>query len=167
MILPAEYILTLSTGETIEVSEYDSGRFPILESAPDMAPVLDVLQRCAVMTRDDVESAKRGWDAALRIALRDPLSGLLKILRPDCVHTGSCIMADKRVCTTRNVSGRKRIPPCFEHNSDEQVRHLMSSIVMAWAAKRRVIVVVPDPKVLLSAPSPASGPSGSGVRSGS
>lgn len=158
MIFPVEYSISLSTGERVDISEYDSGRFPVLEDVVAMRPVLDVLQRCAVMSREDVESAKRGWDAAFRVAMRDPVAGLLKILRPDCVHVGSCIMADRKVCTSRNVSGAKRIPPCFEHNSEGEVQRLMTSIVFAWTEKRRVIVVVQDPKALLSALSPVARP---------
>lgn len=165
MILPNEYSLTLSTGERLDFSEYDSGRFPILESVADMALVRDILERCAVMSREDVESAKRGWDAVLRVAMRDPLSGLLKILRPVCVHAGDCIMVDKPVCTARNVSGRKGIPPCFEHDSAGSVQAIVTSIVFAWASKRRVIVVVPDPRALLSALLRAARPLGSGSRS--
>jgi len=151
MILPDEYILRISTGERIEVSEFAHERIPGLET---IAPLLsDLLIGCAVLTRDAVESAKRGYDAELRKAVKEPVVGLLKASKPECLHIGTCIMADRRVCTARNVSGRKRIPPCYEASHPDPAQQLATAIVLAWASGRRVIVIVPDPQALLSAPS--------------
>lgn len=155
MILPDEYVLTLATGERIEVSEFAFERIPVLASA-DLLLHGDVLRGCAVMSRDGVEAAKMGWDVELRRTVKDPIAGLLKVARPECVHIGTCIMADRRVCTSKNVTGKRRIPPCWEHSSEGELQQVMTAIVLAWASRRRVIVVVPDPQALQSALSSAS-----------
>jgi len=151
MIIPDEYALTMKTGERIDVSEFAFERVPALASVADLVPFGDVLRGCAVMSRDGVEAAKMGWDAELRRTVKDPIAGLLKLFRPECVHVGTCVMADRRVCTSKNVTGKRRIPPCWEHSSEGVLQEVVNSIVLAWAAKRRVIVVVPDPQALQAA----------------
>lgn len=158
MILPDEYVLTLATGERIEVSEFAYERIPFLTSEL-LAAIPDVLRGCAVLSRDSVEAAKLGHDADLRRTVKEPVVGLMKVARPECDHVGTCVMADRRFCTARNVSRKKRIPPCWEHGSEGDVRELVSAVVLAWAAGRRVIVVVPDPRSLQGAPVPGVRPS--------
>lgn len=157
MILPDEYVLTLKTGERIEVSEFAFERIPALASVKDLIPYADVLRGCAVMSREGVEAAKMGWDAELRRTVKDPLAGLLKVARPECSHMGDCIMADRRVCTAKNVTGKRRIPPCWEHSSEHvELQQVATAMVLAWAAGRRVIAVVPDPQALQEALSSAA-----------
>lgn len=151
MILPDEYALTLKTGERIDVSEFAFERIPVLSSLEALLPFGDVLRGCAVVSREGVEAAKMGWDAELRRTVKDPLAGLLKVVRHECAHVGDCIMADRRVCTSKNVTGKRRIPPCWEHASEGDIQEVLTAIVLAWAAKRRVIVVVPDPQALQAA----------------
>lgn len=134
-----EYSLSLSTGERVDVSEYDYERTPAVLSLPE-----DVLEGCSMLAREDVESAKRGYDFVLRNSMRDPLSGMLKMRDPVCALIRECAMADRKVCTSKNVRGRKKLPVCWEHASEDlDVRAVVSSIVLAWAAGRRVILVVP------------------------
>lgn len=156
MILPDEYELTLKTGEHIEVSEFAFERIPSLAPIADLIPFADVLRGCAVLSRESVEAAKMGHDLELRKTVRDPLAGLLKVLRPECVHIGDCIMADRRVCTSKNVTGKRRIPPCWEHASEGELQQVATAVVLAWASGRRVIVVVPDPQALQAALSSAA-----------
>jgi hypothetical protein len=151
MIIPDEYALTLKTGERIDVSEFAFERIPALASVKGLVPLWDVLRGCAVMSRDGVEAAKMGWDVELRRTVKDPVAGLLKLLRPECAHVGTCIMADRHVCTSKNVTGKRRIPPCWEHASEGELQEVVNSIVLAWAAKRRVVIVVPDPQALQEA----------------
>ncbi len=144
MIQPDDYVLTLSTGERTEFSEFAYERIPVLGEEKALAAIEDVLRGCAVMERQPVEEAKRGYDVELRKALRMPVTGLLKIARPACRHLGTCVMADPRVCTARNTAGKKRIPPCWEHSSDPgELQEVVTAIVLAWSAGRKVIVVVP------------------------
>lgn len=153
MMLPDEYVLQLTTGERVEISEFAFERIPALTTEL-LTSVSDVLRGCAVLSREGVEAAKLGYDVELRRTVKEPVVGLLKVARPECAMIGTCVMADRRSCTARNVSGKKRIPPCWEHGSEGAVREFVSAVVLAWAAGRRVIVVVPDPRVLQGAPAP-------------
>ena len=99
------------------------------------------------LTRKAVESAKRGDDVELCKALRDPLSGMLKMEDPACSQRKDCAMFDRGVCTARNRSRRKPVPICYESSAGL----LASAVVLAGAAGRRVIIVVPDPQALQEA----------------
>lgn len=142
---PDEYVLTLRTGERVEVSEFAYERIPeLLEAVTKLG---DLLRGCTVLTRKAVEEAKRGDDSELCKALRDPLSGMLRMLEPFCSQRKDCAMFDRNVCTARNRSARKPVPVCYESSSGQ----LASAVVLAGAAGRRVLIVVPEPQALRQA----------------
>lgn len=142
---PDEYVLFLRTGERVEISEFAYERIPDLMEA--VASLGELLRGCTVLTRKAVESAKRGDDVELCKALRDPLSGMLKMEDPACSQRKDCAMFDRGVCTARNRSRRKPVPICYESSAGL----LASAVVLAGAAGRRVIIVVPDPQALQEA----------------
>ncbi len=138
MMAPMDYVLVLGTGERIEIVEYDYERFPGVLTLPE-----DIVRGCAVMSREDVESAKRGWDQGLRKALRDPVSGLMNVQSPTCSHSHDCVMFRDSTCTAWNVSLKKPIPVCYERILGGVLQELATSVVLSWAARKRVILVVP------------------------
>lgn len=142
---PDEYVLYLRTGECIEVSEFAHERIPEFMEA--VASLGGLLRGCTVLTREAVEAAKRGDDAELCKALRDPLAGMLKMEDPVCSQKKDCAMFDREVCTARNRSWRKPVPICYESSAGL----LASAVVLAGAAGRRVFIVVPDPQALRAA----------------
>jgi hypothetical protein len=145
-VTPDEYVLTLRTGERLEVSEFAYERIPGLME--EVARLGELVRGCTVVTRRAVESAKRGDDAELCKALRDPKAGMLKTADPECSQRKDCAMFDRDVCTSRNLGKRKPVPICYEHAAGL----LAGAVVLASSAGRRVLIVVPDPQALRSAP---------------
>lgn len=143
---PDDYVLTLRTGERIEVSEFAHERIEGLMEA--VAGLGELLRSCTVVSRRAVEAAKRGDDAELCRALRDPRAGMLKSADPECSQRRDCAMFDRTVCTSRNLGKRKPVPICYEHAGGP----LAAAIVLAGSAGRRVLIVVPEPQALQSAP---------------
>lgn len=142
---PDEYVLTLRTGERVEVSEFAYERIPELLEA--VALLGGLVRGCTVLTRRAVEAAKRGDDSELCKALRDPRAGMLKTAEPECAQRRDCAMFDRGICTSRNLGKRKPVPICYEHSAGP----LASAVVLASSAGRRVLIVVPEPQALQSA----------------
>jgi hypothetical protein len=151
-VTPDEYVLRLRTGERVEVSEFDHERLPDLMGALPALEASGLIRGCTVLTRKVIEAAKRGDDAELCKALRDPKAGLLKVLEPECSQRRGCAMFDRDVCTARNLSRRKLIPPCYESGPPGPAGLLAAAVVLAGSAGRRPVIVVPDPPAPPRAP---------------
>lgn len=147
---PAEYTLRLSTGEAVEVSQFDSVSHPQLASPAVRAACASVLDRVPTVTREVMEAAKVGDDRALRSALKAQPSGALVMVRNHrCAQWGDCVMHGK-ACTTTNV--RKRVgqfPECWEYEpeakaGDEEgdARGVGTAVVHAWRGGRHALFVV-------------------------
>lgn len=147
---PFEYTLRLSTGETVEVSQFDSVMHQQLASPAVAAACASVLARVPRVSQEVMEAAKMGDDRALRSALRaQPAGALMMVLKPVCAMAGECAM-HSRACTARNVGKRGgQFPECWEFEPDcpagaeeGDARGAGTAIVMAWRAGRHAVIVV-------------------------
>jgi len=146
---PNEYVLHLSTGETIQVSELD---LSILGASPAILAHFAPLQAlCTQLTRSQLEEAKGGYDEALKSKLRSPPVGcLIKNPAPVCSLIASCSMANKKECTTKNVTKRGgKFPDCWTVETGKLqgferawAAELSDVVIHAWRAGRHVFVVI-------------------------
>lgn len=151
---PVEYVIELSTGETLLVSELDPESVPALADGAVRKAAEAALSRCTVCPRDVLEDAKRGHTAPLEALLRTPPAGcLLRLRAPECREIGFCVSADRAGCST--AAGGGSVPPCwtFRPGGDPMADPaslaasvIGTAIVHAWAAGRYV-VLVGDPGV--------------------
>jgi hypothetical protein len=147
---PVEYVLRLGTGETISVCELNPESVDGLVDERVLRSLEASLDRCARVPKVALEEAKRGHTKKLEACLRTPpIGAMLKLDRPVCKHIMDCVMADKRVCSTRNVSeSGGAFPLCWEYSSeseDQDVRtaaeSIMNCVVHAWRNGRTVLIV--------------------------
>lgn len=143
-----EYVLPLSTGETLLVTELDPDAVPELRDPAVAACLEPVLCRCTYAPRRVLEDAKNGGTAELEDLLGTPPVGcLLKLDRPHCHEyiVSVCAVASGG-CNTRNVRrGRPCFPDCWTYllmDEDPPVARLVAdAVVGAWKSGRYVVVV--------------------------
>lgn len=143
------YNITLSTRETLDISEFDPELISLLKEEAVLSVLSSLLRLCTYVSRDEVERAKRGETKPLERALRTPPYGcLVKIDTPICAEIKTCIMADIKKCTSKNIVKYKgKFPPCWTYrtNTDGETRvqaHLLATaIVDAWKEGRYVLII--------------------------
>lgn len=146
-----EYRIDLSTGESMDVAEVDSGLFPPLADPVVLRLSDDFLSRCTVAPRAAVEDAKSGYPEALEPFLGTPARGcLLRVSRQACADVGSCAISSRTRClTSYSEKGRPAFPTCWTASVPDggtegqaaAARSLCESVVDAWREGRTVIVV--------------------------
>jgi hypothetical protein len=145
-----EYVLRLSTGEDILVSELDPESVPLLAD-PEVARLAGaVLSLCARAPRTALEDAKSGLPEALEPYLGTPPAGcLLKMSVPLCSEVRHCVISDSVKCSTHHRMKRgPAFPMCWTFAvplggtpaQSSRARDLSDSIVSAWRDGRHVIV---------------------------
>lgn len=145
-----EYVLSLSTGEEITVSELDPESIPSLTD-PVVVRLADaVLSRCTRAPRDAIEDAKSGLPESLEAFLGTPPFGcLLKLSLPVCAELKHCVISDPVRCSTRHRTKRgPDFPMCWTFSvptggtpeQSAQARDLADSIVSAWRDGRHVVI---------------------------
>lgn len=153
MIHPVEYLIDLSTNETIHIAEFDPDRILEMQNQSVLEASHDVLEQCTKMPREVIEEAKHGYDTNFKILLRTPPVGaLLKLPLPLCSERSVCSLYKISKCTTKNVDDKVgNFPICFESDfpvktlfTKEVVsvsRDLKSSIIHSWGKGMYVILV--------------------------
>lgn len=142
MIALNEYVLKLSTGEEIQVSELVLSIHPI--SAEAAAEFARIRHLCTEVTHAELEDAKIGYDRPfLRKMRAGPTGCLLKNPGAVCGLIGSCSMAKPAQCTTKNVGRSKgKFPICWTWPSSAPgSSELCDAVVHAWREGRHVVVV--------------------------
>jgi len=146
-----EYVLHLSTGEEILVSELDPESVPVLRD-PEVVRLADaVLSRCTVAPRWAIEDAKSGLPESLEPFLRTPPHGcLLRLSRPLCAEMRTCVLADRSRCSTVRTErrGLPGFPLCWtfdvpqfpDGERSSSARDLADSVVLAWRDGRHVLI---------------------------
>jgi len=142
-IYPVDYTIWLSTGEKIEIAEFDPGRIPALLDPEVLKITSELLSRCTHVPRKIMEEAKQGYDNGLKPILgTSPLGAMQKAGPPICRNIHSCAMAVKSVCTLRNYSKKKPLPICWEFESDNaDAIALGTAIGQAWRQGQYVIII--------------------------
>lgn len=150
-----EYSLQLDTGETLSVAEipmraldeWSRKAFADPKSAKAMSTILALCTRAphAVM-----EDAKTGYTKPLERLLRTPpIGALVKLDRPVCMNVSSCVMSDKRKCTTQFLHVSEKFPECWDYSLEDDgdftdgmiaAHEIVKTIVMAWRDGRYVII---------------------------
>lgn len=147
---PAEYSLRLSTGEQVEVSEFDSERHPELADQAVRAACASVLDRVPSVPLADMEAAKVGDDRALRAALKAQPAGALQMVKGHrCSLFRECAMRSDRCSTRRVRRGRPDFPECWEFGPDGPAgdaeagaRAAGTAVVHAWRSGRYALLVI-------------------------
>ncbi len=141
---PIEYSLVLSTGETIEIAEIDLD-FVLDKSENVMSGAAPILALCGHVTRAIMEESKSGYDANLKLLLRDPWRAMMKLSDPVCSEIKSCAMANEKECTTRYNNGKKgKFPICFSYNPNQisyGAKMLCDTIIQLWRRGLYVVIV--------------------------
>lgn len=150
-IIPFEYTLYLSTGETLEISEID---LSIIQASDQILSLCHpIISQCTFVTREELEQAKGQYDSPFKAKLRSfPPGCLTKNRNPVCSQIDSCIMADKKKCTTKNISKTGgNFPRCWTFQLDEvdslvkfQAIELADVVIHCWREGRLVIIVQRD-----------------------
>jgi hypothetical protein len=150
--LADEYIIRLTTGETLTIAELDTERSPAL-LIPQVAKACDgLLRHCTRVTREIMEEAKGGYDARFKPLLRASPQGCMAKADPHvCRLIRDCAMASGPICTLRNSNQRSRapLPICWEFPApvipDLEVQNaiieLGSCIGHAWRRGLHVVIV--------------------------
>lgn len=141
IIHPVEYIIDLSTGEDLQIAEFDPNRIPEMNNPDVMCASSDILDRCTKASREILEEAKHGYDSRLKPLLRTPPVGaLLKFPFPLCSERLSCSMYDKTRCSTKNIFRQGgAFPECWEAEIDPLIK-FSTTIIVASRALRTAIV---------------------------
>lgn len=153
-IEPFCYHIDLTTGERIEIAEFDPEHIPSLLNPIIQEACKSIFGTCTFVERAVMEEAKRGLDTRFKKLMRSgPMGSLLKVLNPVCADTKDCVMYDHGKCTTRfikkNVGG---FPECWMGTPELSKRKLspaefrtataiITSIVHAWREGQRVVII--------------------------
>jgi hypothetical protein len=145
MISLTEYSLFISTGEHINISEFDPDLFSDIWNPSIEAAVKPVIDLCTIVSRPIVEMAKMGYDTELKSLLRSPIGALLRLNKSVCAQIKTCPMADIKTCTTKNVSAKAGLfPICWEYYiEDHNASSIINAIVHAWRQNRYVFFITP------------------------
>ena len=141
MIALNEYVLRLSTGEELQVSELVMA---VLRTTPEAEAEFGKIRHlCTEVTAEEIEDAKIGYDRPLLRKLRAPPSGcLLKSPSPVCALIRSCSMAKPPECTTKfSRRGKPAFPRCWTWSEAPGASEVCDAVVHAWREGRHVIVV--------------------------
>ncbi len=153
--IPDEYPLKLSTGELLEISEFDAERSPALQHPEIMVAVSGLIAQCAKVPRVVMEEAKKGYDRNfLRLLRGDPRGAMIKATPPGCGLHKQCAM-ETSFCTLRSgpMTGKKPglLPLCWEFAAPSVSLELRAptidlgtAIGQAWRRGRYVIIIPLD-----------------------
>jgi hypothetical protein len=150
-IQPVEYRINLHTGESIEISELDVEVVEELRMPEVLEATAEIIKLCSKMPREIVEEAKLGHSKNFTSLMKTPPVGsMMKLPSPICAMIRDCAIADKRKCTTRNISNQiGKFPICWEFKPPKlteddvipRAQSLAFAIVHAWREGRYVILV--------------------------
>jgi hypothetical protein len=116
--LADEYIIRLTTGETLWIAELDTERSPALLHPKIVAACEGLLRHCTRVHREIMEEAKAGYDGRFKPLLRSPPNGcMVKADPPICRLIRECAMAFVPVCTLHNLDGKAPLPVCWEFSA--------------------------------------------------
>ncbi len=151
--IPDEYLLKLSNGELIEVSELDAERSPALQNTEIVLAVSGLISQCSKIPRTIVEEAKKGYDQNfVRLFKGDPRGAMIKANPPGCGQHRQCAM-ESALCTLRAGPMIKKLglPMCWEYAAPKVPDELRTPVVdlgtvigQAWRRGRYVIIVPLD-----------------------
>jgi hypothetical protein len=139
-----EYKLILSTNEEISVSELDSEFFPLLTQDGVRLALSSVFSLCTYASRDVMEKAKRRDTKPLERLLKTPPYGCLRKLdKPVCRKINDCVMANRTVCTVRNIKKNLGIfPECFQYDaSSDETSDYATTIINIWKSGNYAIII--------------------------
>lgn len=148
-VQPNEYVLKMSTGEVLQVSEIDMTILQPPEAV--ISAFSQIYNLCTKLTRLELEEAKAGWDNAMKQKMHSFAHGcLVRIENHVCGEIRSCSMANKQTCTTKNLSKKGgNFPICWTYSLDKLngfnrswAAELCDAVVHAWRLGRHVILVV-------------------------
>lgn len=142
-IYQVDYIIDLSTGEKLHISEFDPERIPEMQDLNVINASSDVLDHCTMVPRNVMEDAKHGYDTEFKKLLRTPpIGALLKTKQTLCSERDVCSMYDASKCTTRNIAkGSYALPICWEADVSHTKyndhitaasRTLRTAVIHAW-----------------------------------
>lgn len=140
-----EYELTISTGETIRISELDPDRIPDGDVKTWITSNPQALSRCTKVSRAGIEAAKRGDDSALKIAMMGPPEAMMiKLGRRKCSERKYCLSWDPSSCTSegKKLNRKVELLRCWSYGGEEPGENeAMNAIVRAWSEGRHVVLV--------------------------
>ena len=142
-----EYKIHLSTGEIIQVAELEP-----LDASPELLAAAEpILRRCSKMPRAVIEEAKMGHTKEFEsLMLTEPVGALIKFETPICREIKHCAMANRIVCTTRNVKLKAgKFPICWEYQCSDDtpeslrmdVQAIAFAVIHAWREGNWVVFV--------------------------
>jgi len=142
-ILPFEYTVHLSTGESIEVAELDPGRIPALSDPIVLKILSGMTDKCTFASREIMDEVHKGYDERFKVLLKSPpLGAMQKAGPPVCRQINDCAMAVKSVCTLRNYSKKTPLPLCWEFDSDNPEAVALGTVIgNAWRQGQYVIII--------------------------
>ena len=143
-----EYSLKLSsTGENLLVAEISSSMLGDLNKSK----IEEVLDKCIQIPKDLIEEAKLGNTDKFQKYLKTPAVGVMIKLNKFCRFFNDCVMADRRLCNTKNVAlSKKSIPICWEHGEPTKVGTILSSeeefstLIVHYFNEKRIGVISMD-----------------------
>ena len=149
LIVPNDYTLDLSSGETIIVSEFDPVHIPELKSDVVLKGCASIFAKVTRVSREMLEDAKIGYDAPLMKRLGSPpVICLMRVANPSCSMNDikECSMASD-ACTTKNTKKSLGLfPECFAYlpeadDVNDDAASVGTAIILAWRQNKYAIVV--------------------------
>jgi len=144
-----DYLLHVSTGETLKISEIDIGRIADEDFVQILKDRPKPLDWVPYIYKSIMEEAKIGYDKKLLDLIGvPPHAALLRLSSYKCSERKDCLSSQPK-CTLiplRKYKSRE-FPSCWLYESgDQKSSELITSIIFKWLDNERVIVVIPDPE---------------------